>query len=386
MSKKHFSWLLIITIVVAVIVMLIPGKTGNESVFESQPLFPALTERVNDINEVRIVTADPEKSISLQRKENRWVVTEAAGYPANWEILKTLLRDLTEARIVESKTSKAEFYSRLGVEDIDQADASGILLEFGGAGDMASVIVGKKAEGRQGQYVRLAGNEQSALIGSQLNVPRDVQQWLEREIVDVPATEVVEFEIVHPDGETVRASKTSADDADYVLDAIPEGREISSAWAVNQVGGALAALQLDGVGRVDDIDWTEAVIFNVLTADGLKVSARLTASEEEHWISLTASEYPDRDQAQAQAQSEPQTEPQTGSAADPSDQPESEPGTEVAMDGDTVNLSAAESIVQRVDMINQRVDGWAYKIPSYKYDSMVKRQEAMLKSIEDSQP
>jgi hypothetical protein len=67
MSKKHFSWLLIITIVVAVIVMLIPGKTGNESVFESQPLFPALTERVNDINEVRIITADPEKSISLQR-------------------------------------------------------------------------------------------------------------------------------------------------------------------------------------------------------------------------------------------------------------------------------------------------------------------------------
>ena len=46
MSKKHFSWLLIITVIAAVLVLLVPGKTGKESTFESSDLLPGLASQL----------------------------------------------------------------------------------------------------------------------------------------------------------------------------------------------------------------------------------------------------------------------------------------------------------------------------------------------------
>ena len=42
MSKKHFSWLLAITVIVAILVLLVPGKTAKENLFESRKLLPDL--------------------------------------------------------------------------------------------------------------------------------------------------------------------------------------------------------------------------------------------------------------------------------------------------------------------------------------------------------
>ena len=370
MSKKHFSWLLVVTIVVAVLVVLIPGKTGNENVFESRLLLPNLAEQVNNLDEVRIINAGDTAAVSLQRKDDQWVVDQAAAYPANWEMVRNLLRNLAQAQIVENKTANPEYYSRLGVEDVAQADATGVKVVFGGVADIPSIIVGKNAQGRDGQYVRLGNSDQSALIGSQLEVPATAQQWLEREIIDVPSSEVVEFEITHADGETISASKVSADDADFVLHAIPDGREISSAWTVNQVGGALAALQLDSVRKADEIDWTDAVVFSLLTADGVRVQAQLTATENESWIGLTASAHLS---AQSATESSPDVHTEDGA----------EDGQEAAPP-DMAVADAGSASVNRAETINQRVSGWAYQIPSYKYDAMIKRMEDMLKSLEES--
>jgi hypothetical protein len=47
MSKKHFSSLLLVTAVVAVLIMLMPGKTSKESTFQKPRLLPDLAEQVN---------------------------------------------------------------------------------------------------------------------------------------------------------------------------------------------------------------------------------------------------------------------------------------------------------------------------------------------------
>ena len=44
MSRKHFSWLLFVTFIVAMAVLLVPGKTGRESSFEQARLLPGLAE------------------------------------------------------------------------------------------------------------------------------------------------------------------------------------------------------------------------------------------------------------------------------------------------------------------------------------------------------
>jgi hypothetical protein len=110
MSRRHFSLLLVLTVVVAVLVLLIPGKTGKESEFEQSRLLPGLQEQVNDLDWLQFSGAGATTIATLQRSEGAWRVAEADGYPADWERLRTLLADLARAEIVEAKTANPDYY------------------------------------------------------------------------------------------------------------------------------------------------------------------------------------------------------------------------------------------------------------------------------------
>ena len=350
MSKKHFSVLLLVTVVVAVLVLLVPGKTANESVFQKQGLLPGLATLVNDIKYVRLSGAGGETIATLNRLDGKWQVAESSDYPADWTVLRQLLSDLAVAQVIEQKTSNPEFYARLGVEDVDGPDASGVLIGFAEATGLPSLIVGNKAQGRVGQYVRLSGNDQSALIDRVLTVPGEMQQWLDREIIDIQEAEVVEMSVTHPDGEQILLHKASADDTDFALQEIPEDREVKSNFTVNSIGGGMATLRLDAVVPDSEIDWANAVNINLLTADGVQVSAQLASVEDQYWISLSASVYQDADSGESD---------------------------DAGMEAD-----AFGELTERVSRITDRVTGWAFAIPQYKAEAMTKRMDDLLKPLE----
>jgi hypothetical protein len=182
-------------------------------------------------------------------------------------------------------------------------------------------------------------------------MPGDMQQWLEREIIDVQQGELVEVSVTHPDGEQILLQKVSADDADFELQMIPEGREIKSSYAVNSIGGGMASLRLDAVVPASDIDWSDAVNVSLLTADGLQVSAKLVSREDQHWISLSASAY------------------QPAGSGEP---------VETVTETD-----ASLELAERVKRINQRVTGWAYRIPQHKSEVLTKRMDDLIKALEE---
>jgi hypothetical protein len=351
MSKKHFSWLLLLTITALILVTLVPSRTGTESTFERSLLVPELAALVNELDYLHISTAGAETIATLERKGGSWQVRELSSYPADWNRLKTLLAALSAAEVVEGKTSNPEYYARLGVQDISQEDAEGVQIEFAAETDLPAIIIGLTAEGREGHYVRIAGEQSSALIDRQLDVPADPMQWLEREIVDVSDAEVVEMSIAHPDGERIAARKVSADDPDFQLLDIPSGSEVKSSWSVNSIGGAMANLSLDQVIPASDIDWSNAIDFSLITADGLQMKARLIQMEEAYWLTTGASAW--------QAE---------------------KAGVEQADEAPT------EDVAQRVSQINERVEGWAYRIPHAKFQLMTKRMDDLIQPIEDSAP
>ena len=355
MSRKHFSWLLFVTFVVAMLVLMLPSKTGQESGFEKTVLLPGLEQQVNELSWIRVSGAGGEVIATLERNDGRWIVAEASGYLADWEKLRSLLSDMALAEVIEPKTANPAYYDRLGVEDIDAADAGGLLIEFADSSGLPAVIVGNSAQGREGQYARLQGQAQSALINRPLDLPRERADWLDRDIIDVSDAEVVEYEIMLPGEGSVLASKVSADDENFSLQNIPEGREVVSEWAVNAPANTLASLTLDEVVAEEQIDWTDPVQFRLLTADGLQVEADLLArtpedadeaADPQHWIRLRAGIYTT--------------------------------AVDNAVEADETDQEA----LQRASKINSRVQGWAYRIPKYRYDSMSKRMADMLKAEE----
>jgi hypothetical protein len=379
MNRKHFSWLLVITLLVAAAVLLVPGKTGREAGFEKTLLLPDLQQRVNDLDQVRFVGAGDTVIATLRRAEDHWQVEELYGYRADWDRLRALLADLAQAEVIEAKTANPEYYDRLGVEDVSAAAASGVRVEFSAASGVPALIIGKRAEGRDGRYARVQGAAAGALIDRNLDLPAAREEWLEKTIVDIADAEVVEIEIQHADGERIVARKASAEDENFALQEIPEGREIASAWTVDSLAGGLSALNLEAVAPDSAIDWNEAVRFGLVTTDGLRLDAELAqrapaagdmAAGEgvqdegeaagESWMRLQAGLY--------QTAVESAVEVTAGTAGEPAEGAAQE------------EAGAPADPAQRAAEINRRVTGWAYRIPTYKYESMTKRMEDLLQA------
>ena len=352
MSRKHFSWLLFLTFLVAMLVLLLPGKTGKESGFETAPLIPELQEQVNDIVWIRFTGGGGETIATLERREGRWVVLESSAYYADWDKLRRLLSDLAQAESVEAKTAKPEYYDRLGVEDVTSADAVGVMVEFDQAAGLPAVIIGKSAQGREGQYARLSGQEQSVLLDRRISVPRERSGWLETSIVSIADSDVVEVEVSHGDGDRILADRASVDEENFTLRTLPEGREVQSDWSINSLANGLASLTLDEVAAGDSVDWSDASVYRVVTKDGLQIEVELVAipgedeeasTDDEYWIRLEAGTYT------------------------------------TAVDS---GVEEAGDAAAQAGEINRRVEGWAYRIPKYKFDSMTKKTEDLLKSPE----
>lgn len=329
MSKRHFSYLLLVAVVVGIAVFLVPSKTGRQAEQEMGSFLPELAARVNDISLVRLSNNGGEEVVTLERKNSVWVVQESAGYPADWSLLRPLLADLSQAEVVEGKTSNPEYYHRLGVEDPYSADSTSKLIEFPGDESLPGVIVGNSAKDRDGQYLRIQGEARSVLVDRDITLPLNPVGWLAREIVDVADSDVISVRISHADGELLEIERESVDVTDFTLLNIPEGREAASSWSVNQLASALSGLELEGVASVDEVNWEDAGEFQLLTSEGLQLNVRMMEEEENRWIRVEA-----------------------------------------------IGSDAADSI-------NERVNGWAYRIPLYKYDAMNKRMDDVLGAVED---
>lgn len=396
MSSKHFSWLLIATVLLGALVLLLPGRTSKVSEFDQQVLLPGFAEQVNDADRVEVITAGNITVATLQRQDDTWVVAESGNYPADWPQLRELLAQLARAEIVEPKTSNPEYFSRLGVSDVASDDSQATLLRISGTGLDSAILVGNAAEGRAGQYVRVADGERAVLIDQTLKLPAGAKDWLQRDIVDISDAEVVEVEVTHPDGSVIRATKASADDADFALQDIPEGREVLSSWSVNSMANALANLQLDSVVPADTVDFSSATKFRLLTADGLEVVAEVagvtaaadptevsdpTEAPTSNWLRLSARAYA--------------PEPVVAEATEAGQIAEDEPAEVMAEDSaetsatdesaaDEIETEDAVDAEQRAAEINRRVNGWAFEIPSYKADPMTRQMDDLLKALPDN--
>jgi len=348
MSKKHFSWLVAVTVLAAVVAFLLPRETARNGEFQAAELMPELAAVVNEVDWLQVSGGDGTVA-TLERRDGQWIVVEASDYAADWPTLQRLLSDLAAAKVVEAKTANPAYYDRLGVED-PAAGSTGLVVAFRESAGLPSVIVGKRAQGRGGQYLRRVDSEQSVLIDRELEVPGERLDWLDRRVVDVARDEVVEVDIQHADGETVVAKKVSADDEHFSLEGVAEGFEPRSAWTVDSLANALESLDLEAVAPAAEIDWNGATLYRVVTADGLDLAARVVGrqveegEDAEYWLALEAGLYTTSlDQA--------------------------------------VDDAGREAAAERAEAINRRVSGWAYGIPRFNHDAMNKRMDDLVQEV-----
>jgi hypothetical protein len=362
MMKRNFVYLLIVTLLAVVAVVLFaPGDKTSGRQSGNTLLLPSIAEQVNEVERVEIVAAGSAVIATLLKTSDGWRFEQMDGYQADWPKLQKLLADLATARVVEAKTDKPEYYARLGVEDISGEDAGGMLVSLSVGGEATGIIIGNRAQGRQGRYARLQNEKASVLVDRDFEVSAVPLEWANSEIVDISSSEVAEVEIIHPTGENLLITRVSADQTDFEFVGLPTGREINSSWSVNSLASVFSMLKMDSVRSENTLDWSAAVKMRLLLFSGVEIMADVLEVDGEHLFRLQAS-HPAANVIKDQAEDDSHGSPEQ----------------------QEIDQRAADDVARIVKDINQRTAGWIYVIPKHKYDAMVKKTEDLLKPLEST--
>ena len=368
--NRSFLYLVLATIIVLVSVFYLSQQeqSSRKHASESALFMPDLKSTINDVDRVNVMAAGNVALATLNKKGGTWQVEQMKGYAADWPTLQKVLLGLAKARVIEVKTDKPDYYSRLGVEDMASEKADGIMLELSTNGKTDSVIIGHRAKNRAGQYVRLQNSAASNLIDQTLDVPFTLLGWVDKRIIDINASEVAQIEVIHPDQQRVLIMRISADQKDFDLADKPTDREVRGTWAVNSLASTLSLLDLDNVHPAAGHDWSGSVKMRVLLFSGVEIIADMLEKEnpETDVIETDGAENGNEYLLRLKASS-----PKTDFAA---------------MEKDQDEVSKAEDAVKkRVADINQRVNGWVYSISKTKFDAMVKKPEDLLKPLPEKE-
>ena len=344
MNPKMVLVLGMLALMMLTVALMLGRNLAGPSVPDADPLISGLREKVNDIGAIDVVGSDGELIVSLWRDRERWRVREKSDFEADFRQVHDLLRALAEARRVDERTSNPEWYARLGVADPGVDGSKGMLIRFPDT-DFPEVIIGVPDSAGIGRFARVRDEQTTWLIDRSPDVSASAIDWLERSVMDIPASELEEIMIRHPDDDTVRLRPTGDENGQWVLLDVPAGREAVPAWRIQPVAGALSGLRLSDVRPHLEMP-DDAVRSLFRTVDGLNFLASLSEDEKGYWVHFNVSA-------------------ETSAVAE-----------------DEVDEDSAELAIDAV-AVDGRLSPWQFRISESRFNDMTRRQEDLLVDLEE---
>jgi len=353
--KSKSLLLLLAALAIGVVAYYFNVNTNQSSVDADSSLIPSLANNLNSVTNFTVTEAGNTVLAEVSKSDKGWVVESRDGYEANKKAVRILFNNLAEAKLVEAKTSNPDNFTKLGVENIDNKNAQGVLFSVDGMNKPVHVIFGNAgSSGKNTQYVRRPSEQQSWLINKKLKLNTDVTYWLQKDILDIPPERIKTVQITHPDGSVVNIANDGEDEYEYTLDAAePEGKKLSES-EIYQVANALSSLQLRDVATFSKLN-TESItpIVTVFkTFDGLTITTKSYALDIEKYFTLDVA-FSAEDVDQSVVNEGKQTESTSDSAL-------------------TSDPNAAEELANKS---KQRLEGWAYLFPTITQDALIKKLE-----------
>jgi hypothetical protein len=315
--------------IVLVGVLAVSQYDGGDSDRVDELLFPALREQINEATTISVTRAGEHGEVVIRKTADTWVNASRNDYPADVGKIRQLLLQLSEAKLTEQKTANAEHYGQLGVQDPAEEGSKGTRLKISGEALSFDVVLGNVAQPGY-RYARKFDETQSWLIDEDPTIPANAADWLVKDLVDIKADAIRSVTIRHPDGEEIRIGKESAEQTDFDVADIPAGRELSYATVANSIAGALNALTFDDV-RAGDALAGDTVSTTFETFDGDRIEVLATGEEDGDWISIRA--------------------------------------------------ASADSESEAAAAINDRTQGWQFRIAGYKADQLSRRWDDILQAL-----
>ena len=414
--RRAGSILALACVTVAVIgAVLFTGREPDTVAGGGEAVFPALLDQVNTVARVRVMESG--ETFTVVRDGEVWIVEEKERYPADPDKVHHLILGAAGMRRIEPKTDRPELYPKIRLEDPEGEDAKSVrfVLEDASGAELARWVLGdrrpsKSDSARSELYIRTGDDPQAWLVEGSMPGGNTIIDWLDRLVARIDRERLRGVEVVHAGGAVVAASKPFPAAADFVLQGIPEGREIDAQYRVNDVGRFLEELRFEDVMPVSALDFSGALDkrVRVTTFDGLRIDVETVVRDGESFARLRA----EVDEALAgaagttgAAEDEAGPEgaaPEGGAGAEAeAEAPEGEipehgasegagadggmPEAEAGADGkDTASpLRTLDEVRAEAEKLNARWADWAYELPSFKRDYIARGIDELTRPLED---
>ncbi len=290
---------------------------------------------VNTVTRIEVHGPEEAEQVSLERRPEGWGVVQRRHYPAQVGMIRRLLLDLSEAKLFERKTDNPEQHAQLGLGRIDEPGAVGqqVALHFEGGG--LTVRIGSRPSGRNSTYVRTAGDDQAWLVDRTFTIPAEPRRWLEPTLLDIGMEQIERIRIEHPDGEVIEGQRAT-DEGGVRFDVlrVPAGRSLKNEFILSRAAGSIASLSLEDVMPVDQAREyvQDASRITYAIQRGYALEAQLFVRDIERYAVFSI----------------------------------------------RVQEDAAEEARAEAEQLAGHVRDWAFRIPSFAYDSMVLRWSDIL--------
>ncbi|HCU90877.1 MAG TPA: hypothetical protein DGR97_13080 [Gammaproteobacteria bacterium] len=361
--------IVIVTIAVAVAAWKITLQKAPETEFIADRLYPELFDRINDAARISIKTVENETD--LVRIDNQWVVENLDNFPSEFATVKSTLLRLAEVIVIEQKTSKPEFYQKIGVAGTEQQGSNSMLLvvEDVNGDKLVQILIGNERSGNNldtpNYYVRKAHGAVALLVEGNLGFDDEPSKWVDTDIVNIAAKRVQKVTVNRPDEKIIVASKKSHTDSVLSLEDIPPGFVSVSRASVSAYGGLLLNLKFEDVAAAAKVDGlTPKAVTEVQTFDGLVASLEQFEIGENEYMRFRFAFDPDIVIA-------PQVVPDAVAATLDSLNKKNDPSS--------AEKPEEVSVEDEKNLLNAKVSNWIYQIPSYKVRLLNKTFDELIK-------
>jgi uncharacterized protein DUF4340 len=252
-------------------------------------LLPYLASELNTVTAVELRKGGAAPTLTVHQQGSRWTVAQRGDYPADVSKLRKLLLALSDARIVEEKTSNPASYPVIGVDDPGTPGSTGVEVSLVARDGKHAVIIGKPVGA--GNFARRAGEKTSYSVEPAISFEAEPRYWIESKLLDIAAADIQSIAVKPAAGPAYSVHRAAAG-GNFELDGVPPGRKAADAAALAPSSSTLGPLNTDDVGPAGDIDFAKATVVTVTLFSGNVLTITGTVVSDKHWIALQASKDP----------------------------------------------------------------------------------------------
>jgi len=303
MSRRRFITLVVAALVAISAAMYFSVQRNPTRDLHGKALLPTLANELDTVTSLSVRKGSATPTVTVHRHGDEWTVAERADYPADVSKLRKLLLALSDAKIVEEKTSNPANFPIIGVEDPAQPGATGAEISIVARDGKHSVFIGKPAG--EGNFVRRGGENTSYIAEPAISFEAEPRYWIAPRLFNIPVNTIQSVDIKPATGPAYSVHRVNANSAnsghaaapggspapvvdEYALRGVPAGRKAASSESLAPSPTTYSDLDVDDVASASSIDISKATVATVTLSDGNVITITGAVSGDKRWIELNS--------------------------------------------------------------------------------------------------